>query len=156
MSINSVVLSGRLGSDPDVKYFDSSKVKASFTIAVDNPYKKDEPDWVSIIAWGKTAETIANYARKGHMIGIVGRLETQSWDDRNTGEKKSRLVANADRVNLMTSKREAEAMAAQQYQQPQSQPTPQPQQYQQQSPQYTQPVAPTYTVPAGDTGDIPF
>jgi single-strand DNA-binding protein len=160
MSINSVVITGRLGSDPDVKYFDNNKVKASFNLAVDNPYKKDEPDWVTVVAWGQSATTIANYVRKGHSVGVVGRLETQSWDDRHTGEKRSRLVVNADRIDLMTTKREAEAMAASQqpYQQTQPPQAATASDLYPPQPVYSQPMTPTApNATAGlDDDDIPF
>lgn len=107
MSINSITLVGRAGRDPEVRYFESGSVVAQFSIAT-NRYKADEdPDWHNIKVWGKSAQVAADYVRKGHLVGVTGRLEYEKWTDSNTGEARSKPVVVADRIQLLTSKSEA-------------------------------------------------
>ena len=83
MNLNVIHLIGRVGRDPEVKYFESGKVKCTLTIAV-NRIKKDEPpDWFDLELWDKTAEIAANYVKKGSQIGIKGSLKIETWNDRN-------------------------------------------------------------------------
>jgi single-strand DNA-binding protein len=75
--LNSVVLVGRAGNRPDLRYFESGKVQALFPLAVDRPRRRDaEPvtDWFQIELWGRQAEIASEYVRKGSQVGIEGRL----------------------------------------------------------------------------------
>jgi len=109
MSINSVTLTGRAGRDPEVKYFESGSCVAKFSISVDR-YSKEggkEADWINIKLWGKQAQLAADYVRKGSLVGIVGRLEIEKWTDRQSGEERSKAVVVGDRLELLSSKRDA-------------------------------------------------
>ena len=109
MSLNVVHLVGRCGTDPDTRYFDSGKVKCSLTLAVNRPTKRDDPpDWFNLEIWGRTAEVATNYVRKGTLIGVQGTLKIETWNDRNTGEPRSKPVINVDRLDLLGSKRDNE------------------------------------------------
>lgn len=81
--INTVVLMGRLVSDPELKITNTGKEVTSFRIAVDRGYvKKDEErkaDFFDIVAWGKTAAFICQYFKKGNMIAVDGRLESRTY-----------------------------------------------------------------------------
>ncbi|TVQ20258.1 MAG: single-stranded DNA-binding protein [Leptolyngbya sp. DLM2.Bin15] len=111
MSLNSVSLVGRVGGDPDVKYFESGSVVCNLTLAVDRRRRNsDEPDWFSLEMWGKTAEVAANYVRKGKQIGVTGTLKFDHWTDRSTGMPRSRPVIRVDRLELLGSKRDDAAM----------------------------------------------
>ena len=89
MSLNVVTLVGRVGGDPDVKYFESGTVKCSLTLAVNRRTKNsDQPDWFNLEMWGKTAQIAADYVRKGALIGVTGSLKFERWQDRNTGAKR--------------------------------------------------------------------
>jgi single-strand DNA-binding protein len=113
MSLNVVTLVGRVGGDPDVKYFESGSVVCNLTLAVNRQGRKDEqPDWFNLKLWGKTAEVAASYVRKGNLIGVTGALEMESWTDRNTGVKRSKPVIRVDRLELLGSKRDNEAAAS--------------------------------------------
>jgi single-strand DNA-binding protein len=112
-SINSVTIAGRLGRDPETRFTDSGKTVASFSVALDGGGRDADPIWVDVEAWEKAAQTVTDYVRKGHMVGIVGRFRADHWDDKTTGQKRSKLIVVANRVELMTSKAEAEAMAGQ-------------------------------------------
>lgn len=110
MSVNVVTLVGRVGGDPDVKYFESGSVKCSLTLAVRRRSSRDDqPDWFSLELWGKTAEVAANYVRKGSLIGVTGSLKLDYWQDRNTGANRSKPVIKVDRMDLLGSKRDNEA-----------------------------------------------
>jgi single-strand DNA-binding protein len=110
MSINVVTLVGRVGTDPDIKYFqDSTNVVCKLTLAVNRRSRnKDEPDWFNLEIWGKTAEIAANYAKKGSLIGVTGSLKFEYWQDRNTGVTRSKPVIKVDRLDLLGSKRDAD------------------------------------------------
>lgn len=104
---------GRVGRDPDIKYFESGTVKCTLSLAVSSKFKKGEEtqestDWFDVEAWGKTAEIIANYVHKGDLICIEGTLQTQKWEDKNTGAKRSKVVVNARQVHLLPNKRDVD------------------------------------------------
>ncbi|NES97342.1 MAG: single-stranded DNA-binding protein [Desertifilum sp. SIO1I2] len=112
MSLNVVTLVGRVGGDPDVKYFESGSVVCNLTLAVNRrTSKSDEPDWFNLELWGKTAEVAANYVRKGSLIGITGALKFDHWQDRSTGANRSKPVIRVERLDLLGSKRDNEANA---------------------------------------------
>jgi single-strand DNA-binding protein len=109
MSINVVNLVGRVGRDPEVKYFDSGKVKCTFSLAVNRMTSRDEgPDWFELELWDKTAETAGNYVRKGKLIGIQGSLKFDFWTDKNTNAPRSRPLIRVDRLTLLGSKQDEE------------------------------------------------
>ena len=110
--MNNITLIGRVGADPDVKHFESGTVKARFTLAVKRRKKDDQPDWFDVEAWGKTAEVIANYVRKGKQVGVQGSLKFDRWTDKQTGEERSRLVVNVNQLELLGSKSDTGAAPA--------------------------------------------
>ena len=110
MSINVVTLVGRVGGDPDVKYFESGNVVCNLTLAVNRRSRNnDKPDWFNLELWGKNAEVAANYVRKGRMIGVTGSLKLEYWQDRATGVQRSKPVIRVDRLELLGSRRDSEA-----------------------------------------------
>ena len=113
MSLNVVTLVGRVGRDPEVKYLVSGAAVCNLTLAVDRRTRNsDRPDWFDLELWDKNAEVAGNYVRKGKLIGVVGRLKFDSWQDRNTGVPRSKPVIRVERLQLLGSKRESEAMSA--------------------------------------------
>lgn len=102
--MNNINLIGRLGGDPEVKYFESGTNVAKFSIAVDRPQRNGEKgsDWFACECWGKTAEVVGNYCRKGKQVGVTGRVEFEYWNDKNTGEKRSKPVVKVDRLDLLS------------------------------------------------------
>ena len=89
---NSVRLIGHLGDDPKVRKLDSGKTVANFSIATNEIYrdksgeKQSETTWHRLVAWGKQAEIVESYVKKGSEIAIEGKLTNRTWDDKN-GEK---------------------------------------------------------------------
>ncbi|HEY9737866.1 MAG TPA: single-stranded DNA-binding protein [Trichocoleus sp.] len=113
MSINAVTLVGRVGGDPDVKYFESGNVVCNLTLAVKRRSRNnDQPDWFNLEVWGRNAEVAANYVRKGSLIGISGSLKLEQWQDRATGATRSKPVIRVDRLELLGSRRDNEAPGA--------------------------------------------
>ncbi len=85
MSLNRVVLTGRLVRDPELRYTGNQGVAVSnFTIAANRPFKNEqgesEADFIQCVAWRKQAENLANYMKKGNMIGVDGRIQTRSYE----------------------------------------------------------------------------
>ncbi|MBD2778624.1 single-stranded DNA-binding protein [Iningainema tapete] len=109
MSINIVTLIGRVGTDPDMKYFDSGSVKCKLTLAVNRRSRDHEhTDWFNLELWGKTAEVANSYVRKGKQIAVKGSLKFDTWSDRSTGANRSTPVILVDQLELLGSKRDAE------------------------------------------------
>lgn len=106
--INNVTLQGKLGKDIDLKYTQSGKAVGTTSIAVDRDFKnangEKETDWVNIVFWGKTAETVANYFRKGDEILVVGRIQTRSYED-NSGGRKYVTEVVADKFSFTTGRK---------------------------------------------------
>ncbi len=92
-SVNKVILIGRLGRDPEVRYTPSGKAVANFSIATSEQWtnkegtKTEQTEWHRIVAWGRTGEICGEYLKKGSMVYIEGKLQTRSWEDRE-GVKK--------------------------------------------------------------------
>ncbi|MFP4409901.1 single-stranded DNA-binding protein [Coleofasciculus sp.] len=103
--INSVSLVGRLGQDPETRYFPSGSVLVKLSVAVDRQTSRDEqPDWFTCELWGKTAEVAANYTSKGSLIGVTGSLKLETWSDRNSGEQRTKPIIKVDRLQLLSAK----------------------------------------------------
>jgi len=83
--INQTVLVGRLTKEPDLNYTNSGQAVAMFTLAVDRNFKNQngehEADFINCVIWRKPAETMANYAHKGTLLGVVGRIQTRSYEN---------------------------------------------------------------------------
>lgn len=107
MSLNVVNLVGRVGGEPDIKFFDSGSVKCRLTLAVKRQTRNsDEPDWFTLELWGKTAEVAGNYVHKGSLIGVKGSLKFDTWSDRKTGANRSSPVIHVDKLDLLGSKQD--------------------------------------------------
>lgn len=87
MSLNRVVLVGRLTRDPDLRYTQNGNAVANFTIACNRPFKNEqgenEADFINCVIWRKQAENLANYMKKGSQIGVDGRLQSRTYDDKD-------------------------------------------------------------------------
>jgi single-strand DNA-binding protein len=101
-SLNKVMLIGHLGKDPELKYTTSGSAIATFSIATNESWKDQEgnlqerTEWHNIVAWKRLAEISHEYLKKGKKVYIEGRIQTRSYDDKNTGAKKyiTEIVAN--------------------------------------------------------------
>jgi single-strand DNA-binding protein len=108
-SLNVCSFTGRAGRDPEMKFYESGSAIAQLTIAVDGWKRDSEPLWLNLKVWGKLAQVAGDYVRKGSQIAVSGQLENESWTDRTTGEKRSKMVLNVKELTLLGSKKDAEA-----------------------------------------------
>ena len=105
-SFNKVILLGNLTRDPEVRYTPNGVAVASFALAVNRKYKqgeetKDEVSYIDIVVFGKQAESCGQYINKGDSVLIDGRLQQRRWDDKDTGQKRSKVEVVAQSVNFM-------------------------------------------------------
>lgn len=99
-----VTVVGGLGRDPEVRSTPSGKKIASFSVAVDQGYgESKKTEWVNVIAWEKLADLAEKYLKKGKQIALSGTLQTSSWDDKKTGEKKYKTEVVARDITFMDS-----------------------------------------------------
>jgi single-strand DNA-binding protein len=109
-SVNKVILLGNLGKDPEVKYTPQGTAVAKFTLATNERYKdkegqwQDRTEWHNLVAWQRTAEIVGEYLKKGSSIYIEGTLRTNSWDDKETGQKKYRTEVIVNELVMLGSK----------------------------------------------------
>lgn len=109
-SFNLVVLLGNLTRDPEIKYTPKGVAVASFGIAVNRKWKtesgemKEEVTFVDCTAFGRVAEIIGDFVKKGNPLHIHGRLKLDQWDDKQTGAKRSKLHVIVETVQLLGSK----------------------------------------------------
>jgi single-strand DNA-binding protein len=93
-SLNRVQLIGNLGKDPEIKYTPSGTPVAKLTIATNERFKdkggewQDRTEWHNVVLWQRLAEIAGEYLKKGGKVYIEGRLQTRSWDDKQTNQKK--------------------------------------------------------------------
>jgi len=100
-SINQVILMGRLTRDPEQRTTTGGKTIASFSIAVDRGGDSDQADFFDITAWEKLGELVVQYLAKGRRVLVQGRLRQDSWDDKETGKKRSRVEVTATDVTFL-------------------------------------------------------
>lgn len=106
--VNSVVVVGRVGQPPEMKYFDSGKVKVTFSLAVnrwDSRAKEEVTDWFNIELWDKQAEFAGEWVKKGALVGVEGRLVSSKWTSPD-GEMLERYLVRCSNIRLMGSKKE--------------------------------------------------
>lgn len=105
--INNVVLVGRLTKDVDLRYTGSGTAVGNFTIAADRPFTNNqgerETDFINCVIWRKSAETLANFTRKGSLIGITGRIQTRNYEN-NQGQRVYVTEVVADNFQLLEPK----------------------------------------------------
>lgn len=100
--LNKIILMGRLGRDPEVRYTQSGTPVASFSLAVDRDFKdkasgERTTDWVEVVAWSAKAKFVQQYFRKGQLAVVEGRLQMRDWTDREGGKRRTAEVV-ADQI----------------------------------------------------------
>jgi len=100
-SINQVILMGRLTRDPEVRTTSTGKTITSFSIAVDRQSQDDSADFFNVTAWEKLGELVSQYLSKGRRCLVQGRLRQDSWEDKETGKKQSRIEVVATDVTFL-------------------------------------------------------
>lgn len=105
MSVNKVILVGRIGRDIELKYTPSGTAVCNLSLATDEGYtdkngqKQDRTEWHKVVLWGKTAENVAKYKRKGDEIYVEGKLETREWE--KEGQKHYTTEVKAESVTFV-------------------------------------------------------
>lgn len=117
---NRVIMVGRVGNDPDPRYFDDGKVVLNLSLAVRRKYHalerkayniksgEEETDWYGLEIWGRDAEFAAKYVKKGARIGVVGSLQLDEWNDRATGEPRSAAKIIVKDLDILETRAESE------------------------------------------------
>jgi single-strand DNA-binding protein len=108
-SLNVCSFTGRAGRDPEVRYFESGSMVANLTLAVEGWKRDSEPLWLPLTIWGKTAQVAVDYVKKGSQIAVSGQLQNETWTDKATGEKRSKVILSVSELTLLGSKKDAEA-----------------------------------------------
>ena len=110
--LNSVIMIGNLTRDAELKYFQNGTAIASVAIAVNSSRKQqdgsfaDEVSFFDVNIYGKTAENLKQYLVKGKKVAVVGRLKQERWQDSQSGQNRSKVVVNADSVQMLGGKEE--------------------------------------------------
>src|SRR6185436_13482480 len=108
-SFNRVILVGNLTRDPELRYTPKGTAIAKIGLAVNHKWRsesgelKEEVTFVDVEVWSKTAENVGQYMRKGSPILIEGRLKLDTWDDKQTGQKRSKLLVVGETVQFLSS-----------------------------------------------------
>jgi len=109
-SFNKVILLGNLTRDPEVRYTPKGSAVADLGIAVNRQYtlengeKREEVTFVDVTFWGRTAEVAGEYLKKGRPVFIEGRLQLDTWDDKQSGQKRSRLKVIGETMQMLGSR----------------------------------------------------
>jgi single-strand DNA-binding protein len=117
-SVNKVILLGNVGKDPEIKATASGTVVATFSIATSERFKdktgnwQDRTEWHNLVAYQRTAEIVRDYVKKGNKLYVEGRLQTSSWDDKTTGQKKYKTEIIVNDLSLLSGRGEGDGGAS--------------------------------------------
>jgi len=117
MSVNKVILVGRLGRDPETRYTGGGQAVANFSVATDESYKdkngerQKRTEWHKIVVWGKQAEIAQQYLKKGSLIFIEGRIQSREWQDKE-GQKRTSFEIVASNFRMLGGRAESAAAAS--------------------------------------------
>ncbi len=113
-SVNKVILLGNVGKDPEIKATPSGMAIATFSLATSERTKDqagnwtEKTEWHNLVAFQRTAEIVRDYVKKGNKIYVEGRIQTRSWDDKTSGEKKYRTEIIVNDLSLLSGRGEGE------------------------------------------------
>jgi single-strand DNA-binding protein len=105
--VNKVILVGNLGRDPERRSTPSGQQVATFSVATSRRWRdrdgnrQEQTEWHNVVCWGRQAEVAGEYLKKGRQIYVEGRLQTRSWDDKQTGEKKYRTEVICENFQML-------------------------------------------------------
>lgn len=113
MSVNKAILIGRVGKDPEVRFTQEGKAIANFSIATSENWKdksgekQEKTEWHNIVAFGKLAEIIGEYVKKGSLLYIEGKITTEKWQDKETGKDRYTTKIIAEQMKMLGGKPES-------------------------------------------------
>ncbi len=105
--VNKVFLVGYLGGDPDVRSTPNGKPVATFSVATSQKWRdrdgnrQEKTEWHSVVCWERNAEVAGQYLTKGQLVHVEGRIETRSWEDKQTGDKRYKTEVICDRFQML-------------------------------------------------------
>jgi len=111
-SVNKVILLGNVGKDPEIKSTPGGMIIATFSIATSDRAKdkdgnfQDRTEWHNLVAFQRTAEIVRDYVKKGSKLYVEGKIQTRSWDDKTSGEKKYRTEIIVNDISLLSGRGE--------------------------------------------------
>jgi len=111
-NLNKVMLIGNLTRDPEIKYTPKGSAVADLGLAINRNYtlengeKREETTFVDVVLWGRLAEIAGEYLKKGRPVFIEGRLQLDSWDDKQTGQKRTKMRVVGESMQLLGSRGE--------------------------------------------------
>ena len=114
--VNKVILVGNLGRDPEVRSTPSGQKVANFTLATNRKWndrdgnRQEQTEWHRIVCWGRQAEIAGQYLTRGKQIYVEGRLQTRSWDDQQSGEKRYMTEIICDNFQMLGRRGEGDSM----------------------------------------------
>ena len=117
MSVNRVILVGRLGRDPETRFTGGGQAVANFSVATDETFKdrngerQKRTEWHKIVVWGKQAEIAQQYLKKGSLVYIEGRIQSREWQDKE-GQKRTSFEIVANNFRMLGSRSEGAAAGA--------------------------------------------
>lgn len=112
-NLNKVMLIGNVTRDPEIKYTPKGAAIADIGLAINRNYtteageKREETTFCDVTLWGKVAEIVGQYVKKGNPLFVEGRLQLDQWDDKQTGQKRSKLKIVGDNIQLLGGKQES-------------------------------------------------
>ncbi len=119
--INRTILVGRLTRDPELRKTGTGKSVVNFTVACNRQFgNRDEADFINCVAWNHTADFMANYLKKGALVGLEGRIQTGSYEDNTTGKVVYTTDVVVDNLQALESRTQREEGQGQSYSRPQS------------------------------------
>jgi single-strand DNA-binding protein len=111
-SVNKVILLGNVGKDPEIRSTPGGTMVANFTLATSDRQKdaqgnwQDRTEWHNLVAFGRTAEIIRDYVKKGTKLFVEGKIQTRSWDDKESGQKRYRTEIIVNDLSLLSGREE--------------------------------------------------
>jgi single-strand DNA-binding protein len=111
-SVNKVILLGNVGKDPEIRSTGSGTMVANFTLATSDRYQdpqgnwQDRTEWHNLVAFKRTAEIVRDYVKKGSKLYIEGKIQTRSWDDKESGQKRYRTEIIVNDLSLLSGREE--------------------------------------------------
>ncbi len=116
--VNKVILVGNLGRDPEVRSTPSGQSVATFSLATNRKWRdkdgnrQEQTEWHNIVCWGRQAEIAGQYLTKGRQVFVEGRLQTRSWEDKQSGEKKYKTEVICDNFQMLGQRSDFEDRSA--------------------------------------------
>ena len=112
-SVNKVILLGNVGKDPEIRSTPGGMMVANFTLATSDRQKdpqgnwQDRTEWHNLVAFGRTAEIVRDYVKKGSKLFVEGKIQTRSWDDKESGQKRYRTEIIVNDLSLLSGRDDA-------------------------------------------------